>query len=148
GTVYTSLFPQRSDRIILDSAVNADLVWYQQWRLFSLGFAVRFPDFTGWAAARDATYHLGATPDAVAHTYDSVAARLDRDPVVQPDGLVVNGNVFRLVTFELLYGDGNFATLAGIWQELTQPAGALTGTAIPAPLARPDAAIPADNGKA
>lgn len=153
GTVYTSLFPQHSDRIILDSAVNANLVWYQQWRLFSLGFALRFPDFTGWAAEQDATYHLGATPDAVAHTYDSVAARLDRDPIVEPNGLVVNGNVFRLVTFELLYGDANFPTLAGIWQQLTPPAEASAGAlaAIRATLASPSAAstaIPADNGKA
>lgn len=156
GAVYTSLFPQRSDRVVLDSAVNPRLVWYDQWRLFSLGFALRFPDFTGWAAARDATYHLGSTPGAVTKTYYATAARLDRDPVVLP-GVVFNGNVYRLFTFSELYADADFPTLATIWREFAAPvpATAVTATGMAAlrtALARvaPAAAaeVPADNLRA
>jgi pimeloyl-ACP methyl ester carboxylesterase len=149
GAVYTSLFPRHSDRIVLDSAIDPDRVWYDQWRTFSIGFAQRFPDFTAWAAARDATYQLGATQRAVSRLYDQIAAQLDRAPITLPDGFVVDGNVFRLVTFDQLYNDLNFPGLAGFWQLFTQP-GADPG-AVTAALRRTvprGAAVPVDNVRA
>ena len=117
GAVYTSLFPQTSDRVILDSAVNPNNIWYGVWRGFSLGVALRLPDFTTWAAKRNDVYGLGATPEAVRDTYFRVAAALDREPIPVP-GLIINGNVFREVTRSYLYDDRLFPTLAAIWQEL------------------------------
>jgi pimeloyl-ACP methyl ester carboxylesterase len=151
GAVYASLFPQRTDRIILDSAVDPRRVWYDQFRTSSLGFALRLPDFTTWAAARDATYHLGATPSAVTGTYYAVAARLDQQPVTLPDGSVIAGNLFRLITSTLLEDDRNFPTLADFWQ-------AMAGTGPPVspaprrPMFLPPAdtapQVPADNLRA
>jgi len=148
GAVYATMFAQRSDRFILDSAVDPRIVWYDQWRHFSLGFALRLPDFTAWAAARDARFHLGATPEAVTRTYFEVAARLDRQPVVLPDGLVFNGNMFRLITFDRLYFDFRFPELAEIWQAFAAGApadpAALGLLRSPAPAAQ----VPADNLRA
>src|SRR5256885_11829772 len=80
GAVYTTLFPEHSDRILLDSAVDPTLVWYRMWRTWDQAIALRLPDFTAWAAARDATYHLGATQAAVTRTYYALADRFDRSP--------------------------------------------------------------------
>ncbi len=138
GAVYTSLFPDRTDRIILDSAIDPNQIWYGVWRQFGPSTALRFPDFTGWAAARNDEYGLGATPEAVAETYFATAAALDREPVVTP-GLVVNGNTYRQISRNLLYNDGDFPLLAAIWQAFAQ---ATPSAAVPA-LRRAAAQIPA-----
>ena len=121
GAVYASLFPHRTDRIVLDSAVDPRRVWYDQWRTFAIGFAQRFGDFTAWAAARDDIYHLGSTPQAVNELYYAIAAALDEQPIPQPGSFPFNGNVFRLVTFSALYSDFFFPDLAGLWAALIQP---------------------------
>ena len=155
GAVYTTLFPQHSDRILLDSAVDPTLVWYDFVRTWDQAIALRLPDFTAWAAARDATYHLGATQAAVTGTFYALAARFDAAPVTLSTGLVVNGNIVREATRSQLYNDVSFPLLAGIWQQLaaippaTAPSPALVA-AIGA-LAEPDnqdggtAQIPVDN---
>jgi pimeloyl-ACP methyl ester carboxylesterase len=123
GAVYTTLFPRHSDRILLDSAVDPDLVWYRMWRTWGPAIALRLPDFTTWAAAHDATYHLGATPSAVRRTYDDLTARFDRNPLTLPTGSAINGNVVRELTRSLLYSDAAFPLLADDWQYLAgQPA--------------------------
>ncbi|HKT03882.1 MAG TPA: alpha/beta fold hydrolase [Rugosimonospora sp.] len=118
GTVYTTLFPQRSDRILLDSAVDPNLVWYQMWRTWDQAIAIRLPDFTAWAAARDATYHLGATQAAVTRTYYQLTGRFDQNPVTLPNGTVITGNLVRELTRSYLYNDVALPTLAQIWQSL------------------------------
>jgi len=132
GSVYASLFPGRTDRFVLDSAVDPARIWHGSWKLFGIGTELRFPDFAGWAAARDATYHLGATPAEVRRTYFRIAATLDAEPVVLPD-LVVNGNVFREITRSGLYDDRNFPSLAEIWQSLAGGAAPALAAAAPAP---------------
>ncbi|TDC86190.1 alpha/beta hydrolase [Micromonospora sp. KC606] len=145
GAVYTSLFPDRSDRIILDSAVDPNRIWNGVFRQWSPSVALRFPDFTGWAAARNDEYGLGATPAAMAETYFATAAALDREPLVTP-GIVVTGNVYRQITRVLLDDDRNFPLLAAFWQALAQ---ASPPAALPAlRRAAPTAQIPADNGAA
>ncbi|WP_344934713.1 alpha/beta hydrolase [Sphaerisporangium flaviroseum] len=118
GAVYISLFPGRSDRIVLDSAVDPGLVWRDFLRTWNQAVAVRLPDFLGFAAERDAVYHLGTTPDEVRRTYDRLTAALDRQPVPNPGGPVLDGNALREITRSLLYFDGFFPLLAEFWQEL------------------------------
>jgi pimeloyl-ACP methyl ester carboxylesterase len=118
GAVYTTLFPQRSDRIVLDSAVDPRRVWYDFLRTWDQAVALRLPDFTAWAAARDATYHLGATATAVEDTYYALIAKFDRTPLTLPSGLVVNGNLIRELTRQGLYDDVQFPSIAANWQQL------------------------------
>jgi pimeloyl-ACP methyl ester carboxylesterase len=115
GGVYATLFPDRGDRILLESAVDPKLVWYGFWRTWSGAVESRFPDFAGWAAARDDTYHLGADAAAVRWTYLRLAADLDRKPMTVA-GRAVTGNGFRLATQVLLYSDQAFPALAEAWQ--------------------------------
>jgi pimeloyl-ACP methyl ester carboxylesterase len=144
GAVYTSLFPQRSDRIILDSAVDPNKIWYGVWSQFGPAVALRFPDFAAWAAKRDDLYGLGATPAAVTRTYFDLAATFDRDPLEIPElGITLTGNFFREVTRSYLYDDRNFPFLAVLWQafaEGTAPAGETLQGVL--------AEVPADNSTA
>ncbi len=119
GVVYTSLFPDRTDRIILDSAVDPSQIWHGIWRQFGPSVALRFPDITGWVAARNDEYGLGTTPATVAETYFATAAALDREPIVTPE-IVVTGNLFREITRSLLYNDRDFPVLAAVWQAFAQ----------------------------
>jgi len=128
GAVYASLFPDRTDRVILDSSVGPHYVWRAAFRLVGLGGDLRFPDFAAFAAANDATYHLGATPQAVEQTYYRLLHRLDTNPLTVPGGIgyggavftVVNGALFRAITFRLLYDDGLFPTLAAYWRAVVE----------------------------
>lgn len=141
GAVYRTLYPQRTYRMILDSAVNPAWHGYPQFRTTGSAFALRFPDFVAWAARRHATYHLGATPAEVLATWDGLVARLDVTPVTLPGNTVVTGNLVRLLTHSTLDRDDRFPELAGTLQLLTG------GGAVPEALLRralpPD--VPADN---
>ncbi|WP_344312474.1 alpha/beta hydrolase [Fodinicola feengrottensis] len=113
GAVYSSLFATHTDRIILDSSVGSQMIWRNEFRAWGPSTEIRFPDFTKWAAAQNATYGLGATSDAVRATYFRLAAKLDAHP--QPS---MTGNLFRGTTRGALYNDANFSALAQLWQSV------------------------------
>lgn len=132
GSVYTSLFPERSDRFLIDSATGPG-GWDASFsRLFGQGVEDRFPDFAKFAASKP-EYGLGRTPAQVTAKYFELAARLDRTP--SPDGY--NGQVFRHVTFADLYYDSRLPHLAETWRALD------TGKPVPSPLS--GAGYPSDN---
>jgi pimeloyl-ACP methyl ester carboxylesterase len=127
GAVYATMFPERTDRVVLDSSDDPDPNRVARgWQAnFAVGAEDRFPDFAAWAAARDGDYGLGATPAAVRDTYLRLADTLDRNP--RPD---LTGNTLRAVMFNSLYGDAAFPQLATLLRA------AATGTAAP-PLPAP-----------
>lgn len=111
GAVYTTLFPQRSDRILLDSMIDPQGIWRGVWQNWGPGVEERFADFAKWAAERDATYGLGATPQAVRDTYFTLAAKLDAQPIED-----ITGNTLRANTRGAMSGDFAFPQLAELWQ--------------------------------
>lgn len=138
GAAYASLFPDRSDRVVLDSNVGDTHLDPDGIRRYALGAEETFGDFARWAADRHGTYGLGATPEEVRQTYLRLAARLDD----RPSG-GVDGRVFRAATFVGLYGPTLYGSTAAAWQSL------LSGDASPAPappaLAPPPGPSPQDN---
>ncbi|MCA2175715.1 alpha/beta hydrolase [Nonomuraea glycinis] len=118
GTVYISLFPERGDRIVLDSAVDPGLVWRGMWRTWNESVATRLPDFLRFAAERDSVYRLGATPQEVRRTYDRMTTALDERPLSDPSGPVLDGNLLREITRGFLNHDDAFPLLAELWQGL------------------------------
>jgi pimeloyl-ACP methyl ester carboxylesterase len=112
GAVYTTLFPERSDRIVLDSNLGPGGYDVTAMRLFARGLQDRFPDFAAFAAAHP-EYGLGATPEQVTAKYFDLASRLDRTPV---QGF--NGTLFRGATSSFVYNDVTLPLLAAIWQAL------------------------------
>ncbi|GAB1822666.1 alpha/beta hydrolase [Herbidospora sp. RD11066] len=154
GAVYLSLFPGRSDRFVLDSAADPNLVWRDMFRTWSEAVALRLPDLLAFAAERDAVYHLGATPDEVRRTYDRLTSALDERPLPNPGGPELDGNALREVTRWLLYFDFALPTLAGVWQEVAEAvstgsavdgAGALSAGGLTVGGLAGAAGVPADN---
>ncbi|MFF4579707.1 alpha/beta hydrolase [Streptomyces sp. NPDC001389] len=81
GAVYTQMFPSRTDRFVLDSAVDPQRIWRGMLQVWASEAEPAFARWTRWTAERDAEYHLGATPEAVSATFWGLVARADRDPV-------------------------------------------------------------------
>jgi pimeloyl-ACP methyl ester carboxylesterase len=155
GAVYTTLFPQRTDRFVLDSVVHPNRIWRSTFSAWGPAAEVAFPPFARFAAERDATYGLGDTPREVRAKYFELIPELDAEPFVI-SGLVIDGNQFRELLRTALRNDDSFPELAFIWQLIddrgeTAPAGAaaairrLVEAAQPAaPTASPAAAAAAD----
>ncbi|MEV1044747.1 alpha/beta hydrolase [Streptomyces sp. NPDC049916] len=112
GAVYTTLFPGRSDRIVLDSNMVPGGLDVTGARLMARGMEDRFPDFAAFAAARPA-YGLGSTPEQVTAKYHELAERLDQHPVRG-----VDGSYFRLLTLTFLYRDSRLPIVAEVWRAL------------------------------
>jgi pimeloyl-ACP methyl ester carboxylesterase len=111
GAAYASLFPERTDRIVLDSNVGDTHLDRDGMRRFALGMEQTFPDFAKWAAARHGSYGLGRTPDEVRATFFEVAKRLDEQPLQG-----IDGGLFRAVMFGSLFAESQYATAAQLWQ--------------------------------
>ncbi|MFE3172748.1 alpha/beta hydrolase [Amycolatopsis sp. NPDC059090] len=124
GAVYASMFPDQTDRVVLDSVVGSTGVDVTTVRRFGEGMQDRFPDFAKWAAIRHSIYGLGATPAEVAATFSKLADRLDEQPAWG-----VDGSTFRLGTHSLTYQTLAFPVLAQAWQALLNnqapPAGSM-----------------------
>ncbi|MFF1923567.1 alpha/beta hydrolase [Streptomyces sp. NPDC058221] len=112
GAVYTTLFPRRSDRFVLDSSLGPGGYDVTAMRMFARGLQDRFPDFAAFAAAHP-EYGLGTTPKQVTAKFFELAKRLDAEPV---EG--IDGTAFRGLTFDRLYSDATIPQLAEFWQAL------------------------------
>jgi pimeloyl-ACP methyl ester carboxylesterase len=119
GAVYTTLFPQHSDRFVLDSNLVPTGFDTTAVRLMARGLEDRFPDFATFAAAHP-EYGLGATPRQVRAKFFEMAARLERKPSQR-----IDGSLFRWLTLSFLYNDALLPLLAESWQALD------TGGALP-----------------
>ncbi len=113
GSVYATLFPKTSDRVVIDSNLPASGWDVEGGRLMAPGLEDTFPDFAKWAA-KHPEYNLGTTSEQVRAKYFDLASRLDRKPSVEG----YNGQVFRLSTWAGLFdtGDKAFSKLAASWK--------------------------------
>ncbi|WP_051499911.1 alpha/beta hydrolase [Nocardia sp. BMG51109] len=113
GAAYASMFPERSDRIVLDSNLADTYLDQDGIRRFALGAEDTFPAFAAWLAERDGEYHLGSTPDAVREKYFELAEHLDKTPM--PD---LDGRAFRFITYFGLYSPEKYGSTADIWRSV------------------------------
>ncbi|WP_434740646.1 alpha/beta hydrolase [Micromonospora sp. SH-82] len=119
GAAYASMFPDTTDRVVVDSNVGDTHLSRAGLRRFGLGMEQTFPDFAAWAAARHGAYGLGRNPAQVTSNYFTLAERLDRTPVAGVDGAT-----FRLLNFTALYSEAQYGLLAQTWQALRNSDGA------------------------
>jgi len=118
GAVYATMFPERTDRVVLDSSgdPNPRRVARGWAANYGVGVEDRFPDFAAWVAARHTEYGLGADATAVRETFLRLAAGLDRQPLPWPGANPpqLTGNVLRSTMLSALYSDADFPRLAGL----------------------------------
>ncbi|MFI1768304.1 alpha/beta hydrolase [Streptomyces sp. NPDC020800] len=81
GAVYAQMFPGRTDRFVLDSAVDPARVWRGMIQVWAEGTEPAFTRWTKWTAQHHTTYKLGDTPAKVKKAFWDLVARADRDPV-------------------------------------------------------------------
>ncbi|MFJ9370043.1 alpha/beta hydrolase [Nocardia sp. NPDC101769] len=100
GAVYATLFPSRTDRVVLDSVVNPLGMQTSARDMFSRGAQDAFPALARWLAAADATLHLGTDESQVEDSYYRTTERLDHTPIRFGNGRVLDGNRLRILVYE------------------------------------------------
>jgi pimeloyl-ACP methyl ester carboxylesterase len=130
GAVYATLFPQRTDRVVLEGAVDPAKAWQQQLHSWNQGMDERFPDAAKVAAAAHAELGLGATVGQVTAAYLALAEHLDRTPTAVPGVPVsLSGAVLRAVTYQLLLHNTTLTPLTEFWKAASDLAAGKTPSA-------------------
>ncbi|MEU9360711.1 alpha/beta hydrolase [Streptomyces sp. NPDC048301] len=80
GAVYAKLFPEHVRRLVLDSVVDPDGVWYEDNLAQDHAFDARHKAFAAWVAKNDATYHLGKNPAGVEAAWYRMRDAVKRNP--------------------------------------------------------------------
>ncbi|MBA2812961.1 alpha/beta fold hydrolase [Streptomyces sp. KM273126] len=116
GAVYSELFPQRTDRIVLDSNDDPDPTrvvrgWLAR---FEEGVEDNFPEFAKWASQPGNPDRVARTAAEVRPPFLRLAARLDREPIPWPGANPeeLNGNVLRQTMLDSLYDPDDYPVLA------------------------------------
>jgi len=86
GQVYATLFPHRLRRMVLDSTVDPEGVWWTDNIDQDYAFEGRMQAFFAWMAGYDSVYHLGATAAQVSNSWYAARADLEAHPVPGPSG--------------------------------------------------------------
>ncbi|WP_432974387.1 alpha/beta fold hydrolase [Dactylosporangium sp. CA-233914] len=81
GAVYLQMFPDRVDRIVLDSALDPGIYGPGLTRPLGVADAAALEDWAAWAAQRNRQYGLGATTEAVLAGVERIYAAARRRPL-------------------------------------------------------------------
>lgn len=137
GAVFTQMFPEHSDRIVLDSVVDPQRYWPAMHQDSAAANEEALHVWADWVAGQHERYQLGAAQQQVLATVDGLLARVDRTPI-DIAGLRVDDDVLHVaLNFLLSYGqlrpplaelihqlqvvaDGGVVEPAPIWEAVRQ----------------------------
>ncbi|WP_067699735.1 alpha/beta fold hydrolase [Nocardia jejuensis] len=103
GSVYTQMFPERADRIVLDSAVDPDRIWVGHYQDMGPINEYALDDWAVWAARHDDEYHFGATAEQVRAFVTDMIRRAGAHPVFSVSSTyLVDEHTVPLMIFALL----------------------------------------------
>ncbi|WP_449353566.1 alpha/beta hydrolase [Streptomyces shaanxiensis] len=80
GQVYAKLFPGNVRRLVLDSIVDPDGVWYDANISQDYAFDARQKALMAWIAKYDSTYELGTNPARIEAKWYAMQAQLAKTP--------------------------------------------------------------------
>ncbi|WP_369263848.1 alpha/beta hydrolase [Streptomyces sp. R35] len=86
GAVYAKLYPNRVRRLVLDSIVDPNGVWYDDNIGQDYAFNDRHLAFMAWVAKHNATYKLGTDPAKVETKWYAMRAALAKKPAQKKVG--------------------------------------------------------------
>ncbi|AZQ40561.1 alpha/beta hydrolase [Streptomyces cyaneochromogenes] len=132
GQVYATMFPGRTDRVVLDGVVAPDRYNPRLLRGTEPANRHALKGWASWAAARDSTYGLGRTPGEVLAAVDGVQAAAGRTPL--PIGAHrVDEHLVPVVVFNGLSQDNDaaYADLAKAVRDMRRAADGHTVTPSP-----------------
>ncbi|GGO76858.1 alpha/beta hydrolase [Nonomuraea cavernae] len=111
GGVYATLFPDRVKRLVMDSSVSPDDVWYQSNLDQDPAFDRRHRDFLDWTARHNSVYKLGGTAKETGFAWYAMRSRLRDRPA---GGVVGPSELDDLFTLGG-YTDRIWPELARVW---------------------------------
>ncbi|HEX4224917.1 MAG TPA: alpha/beta fold hydrolase, partial [Pseudonocardiaceae bacterium] len=118
GALYATMFPQHTDRVLLDSSHEQDpsteeAEWMAAW---GPSTEIRFPDFANWASQPTNPARIADDPADVRTDFLALAARLDTNPIPWPGANPpeLTGNALRQFMFQSLYTNSAFPGLANL----------------------------------
>jgi pimeloyl-ACP methyl ester carboxylesterase len=88
GQVYSTLYPNRVRREVLDSNVDPRRVWYEANLDQDVAFDRNINIWFGWLAKYNSVYQLGATQQAVKTLFYRIEAKLTFHPEQAKDGAI------------------------------------------------------------
>ncbi|MEV6669210.1 alpha/beta hydrolase [Streptomyces sp. NPDC051162] len=114
GAYYATEFPQRVERVVLDSNIDAAGTWAEHEEGQPLSFQRRFEqDFLPWLAKYDDTYHYGRTAAEAGAKYEKLRGALHDHPLPIAEGkAVIDPNRLDSVVISAMYNGSNFPALA------------------------------------
>ncbi len=121
GAVYTQLFPQHTDRVVLDSAIDPGRYWSGLVRDWGPADEAALDDWAGWAAARDDAYRFGDTPQLVRRTVEDLLATAARQPIVL-DGFRIDDHWLPFILHNMLNNFRSNEALADTVREIADAA--------------------------
>ncbi|MFC9602266.1 alpha/beta hydrolase [Streptomyces niveus] len=128
GALYAQKYPQRTDRLVLDSSGDPDPTRVERGWMANTSRAMedRFPDFAAWAADPDRDgegLRLAEHAEDVRPLFIALAAELDRAPKESTtEGNPLTGSMLRQAFLNGLYSDSVFPQLARLVQAAQDPA--------------------------
>lgn len=81
GSVYATQYPEHTDKVVLDSAMNPDLAWNGVLDSQEQGYISTLHQFFDWLAENNDTYGMGETPLAA---YQAWSAQVVRESGTNP----------------------------------------------------------------
>ena len=85
GSTFATLYPQHTDKLLLDSGMDPGLAWNGIYDSQQAGYERALHDYFRFIADNDATYHLGSTPlQAYERWSQKVASEAGVRPTVLP----------------------------------------------------------------
>ncbi|MEU1780104.1 alpha/beta fold hydrolase [Streptomyces abikoensis] len=114
GAVWTQMFGEHADRVVLDSLCSPDWVWRGLFTDFPPNGERALGRWTRWAARHHDELALGATPPEVRASYDRLLARVDAGQPVTVNGFPLDRTLARLIVVGMLNSDLNYAHLGDI----------------------------------
>ncbi|OKK23027.1 peptidase [Streptomyces sp. CB00455] len=123
GAVYAKLHPGRVHRLVLDSVVDPDGVWYEDNLAQDRAFDARHKAFLAWVAKYNATYRLGTDPQEVEERWYAMRDALRGAPA---------GGKVGPAELEDTYMPGGYYN--GYWPSLAEAFAAYAVKGDPAPL--------------
>jgi pimeloyl-ACP methyl ester carboxylesterase len=123
GSVYSELFPDRVDRMVLDSSNEG--VDYELLQQQGSAAEAALDEWAQWTAERDGEYHLGTTGAAVRMAVEDLVTRVASQPItieVGGQAHVVDDNTLPLLLQRWLNHEDDNASLSDAVRDLVDAA--------------------------
>jgi pimeloyl-ACP methyl ester carboxylesterase len=105
GAVYGTLFPDRLNLSVLDSAVHPEWIWRQQFMEQAAAYRSDVDAWATWVGDRDGVFGLGVGRAAVLATVEQIADSLAKSPVGKFNRSVLDGAVGEGARYRPLWSD-------------------------------------------